>query len=89
MISKYYLFTFWPFLKQKYNFDDKQIKPYNFSLQPFLEDKSSIQQGYVTSEPYSIKKQAGFDPVIGKKKSKPTPLGRYRTRVNWRQKDGE
>ena len=32
---------------------------------------------------------AGFDPVIGKKKRKPTPLGRYRTRVNWRQNDGE
>ena len=28
---------------------------------------------------------AGFDPVMGKKKKrKPTPLGRYRTRVNWR-----
>jgi hypothetical protein len=28
---------------------------------------------------------AGFDPVMGKvKKRKPTPLGRYRTRVNWR-----
>ena len=31
---------------------------------------------------------AGFDPLIGKKKKrKPTPLGRYRTRVNWRQTD--
>ena len=28
---------------------------------------------------------AGYDPVMGKvKKRKPTPLGRYRTRVNWR-----
>ena len=27
---------------------------------------------------------AGFDPVIGKKKRKPTPLARYRTRVTWR-----
>ena len=28
---------------------------------------------------------AGFDPLMGKKKKrKPTPLGRYRTRVNWR-----
>ena len=27
---------------------------------------------------------AGFDPLVGKKKRKPTPLGRYRTRVNWR-----
>ncbi len=30
---------------------------------------------------------AGFDPLLGKKKKrKPTPLGRYRTRVNWKQK---
>ena len=29
---------------------------------------------------------AGYDPLLGnkKKKRKPTPLGRYRTRVNWR-----
>ena len=28
---------------------------------------------------------AEFSPVMGKeKKRKPTPLGRYRTRVNWR-----
>ena len=27
----------------------------------------------------------GPDPILGKKKKrKPTPLGRYRTRVNWR-----
>ena len=31
---------------------------------------------------------AGFDPLVGKKKKrKPTPLGRYRTRVSWRQTD--
>ena len=31
---------------------------------------------------------AGFDPLLGKKKKrKPTPLGRYRTRVNWMKKD--
>ena len=32
---------------------------------------------------------AGFDPLLGskKKKRKPTPIGRYRTRVNWRQTD--
>ena len=64
LISKFNKVTFWPFLKSKYNFTDDQIKPYNFSLQPFLQNKNSIQQGYVTSEPYSIKKQAGFDPVV-------------------------
>ena len=30
---------------------------------------------------------AGFDPLLGKKKRKPTPLGRYRTRVTWMKKD--
>ena len=29
---------------------------------------------------------AGFDPLLGKKKRRPTPLGRYRTRVNWMKK---
>ena len=64
LISKYNKVTFWPFLKQKYGFKEEQIKPYNFSLQPFLIDKKAIQQGYVTSEPYSIKKNAGFEPVV-------------------------
>ena len=56
--------TFWPFLRSKFGFKDDQVKPYNFSLQPFLEDPKSIQQGYLTSEPFSIKAQAGFDPVV-------------------------
>ena len=31
---------------------------------------------------------AGFDPLLGKKKKRrPTPLGRYRTSVNWMKKD--
>ena len=31
---------------------------------------------------------AGFDPLLGKKKKRrPTPIGRYRTRVNWMKKD--
>ena len=64
LISKFNKVTFWPFLKSKYGFTDDQIKPYNYSLQPFLEDKSSIQQGYLTSEPFSIKTKAGFNPVI-------------------------
>ena len=31
---------------------------------------------------------AGFDPLLGKKKKRrPTPIGRYRTRVNWMKKN--
>ena len=64
LISKYNKVTFWPFLKSEFGFSDDQIKPYNFSLQPFLSDKSLIQQGYVTSEPYSIEKATGIKPIV-------------------------
>jgi len=55
--------TFWPWLKKEYGFTDAQRKPYNFSIQPFLNDKDTIQQGYVTSEPFAIEK-AGVDPNV-------------------------
>jgi NitT/TauT family transport system substrate-binding protein len=41
-----------------------QRKPYNYSVAPFLADPDSAQQGYVTSEPYSVKKEGGFDPTV-------------------------
>lgn len=56
--------TYWPFLRARFGFTDDQIIPYNFNLGPFLQDKSLVQQGYLTSEPYSIRKEGGFDPVI-------------------------
>jgi NitT/TauT family transport system substrate-binding protein len=55
--------TFWPWLKAKYSFTDEQKKPYAFSVQQFLVDKNVAQQGYATSEPYSIEK-AGVKPVV-------------------------
>ena len=42
----------------------RQIRPYTFNLQPFLADKRAIQQGFLGSEPFSIRQQAGFDPVV-------------------------
>ena len=40
------------------------MKPYTSNAQPFLADKRSAMQGYVTSEPYAIEKQAGFKPKV-------------------------
>ena len=54
----------WNFLRAKFGYTDSQIRPYNFSLQPFLADKSAVQQGFLGSEPYSIRQQAGIDPVM-------------------------
>jgi NitT/TauT family transport system substrate-binding protein len=54
----------WNFLRAKFGYTDSQIRPYNFNLQPFLADKAAVQQGFLGSEPYSIRQQAGFDPVV-------------------------
>ena len=54
----------WLFLKAKYGFSDSQIRPYNFSVAPFLADKDAIEMGFVSSEPYQIQKAAGFAPVV-------------------------
>jgi NitT/TauT family transport system substrate-binding protein len=55
--------TFWPWLKAKYGFTDAQKRPYAFSVQQFLTDPNVAQQGYATSEPYSIEK-GGVTPRI-------------------------
>ena len=48
--------TSWQFLKQKFGYSDDQIRPYAFSVAPFLADPHAIQQGYLTSEPFTIAK---------------------------------
>ncbi len=58
------LTNYWPFLRAKYGFSDDQIRPYNFNSGPFLNDKTAGQQGYLTSEPFAIEQEAGFEPVI-------------------------
>ena len=56
--------TFWPFLKAKFGYTDAQKGVYTFNVGPFVADKTLIQQGYVSSEPYMIEKRGGFKPVI-------------------------
>lgn len=53
----------WLFLKSRFGFSDDQIRPYAFSIVPFLADVKAIQQGYLTSEPFLIEGQ-GIKPVV-------------------------
>jgi NitT/TauT family transport system substrate-binding protein len=53
----------WIFLKQKFGYSDDQIRPYTFSVAPFLADPKAIQQGYLSSEPFTIEAQ-GVKPVV-------------------------
>jgi len=55
--------TWWPFVREKFGLSDDQVRPYTFNLQPFLADKLLVQQGYLGSEPYSIR-QHGIEPVL-------------------------
>jgi len=48
--------SFWPWLKAKYGYTDSQTRPYTFNIQPFVADKNTAQQGYLTSEPFAIQK---------------------------------
>lgn len=52
--------AFWVWLKAKYGFTDAQVRKYTFNAAPFLADKRAVQQGYVTSEPYTLEKEAGL-----------------------------
>ncbi len=56
--------AFWVWLKAKYGFTDDMVRKYTFNPAPFLADKRAIQQGYLTSEPYTIEKQAGLKPQV-------------------------
>lgn len=56
--------TFWPFLKQKYGWSDSQIRSYTGQLAQWLADKSAIQQGLVTNEPYLVKRETGETPKV-------------------------
>ena len=56
--------TYWPLLKAKYGFTDEQKRPYNFTIGPFLADKNSAQQGYLTSEPLKIEREGQFNPLF-------------------------
>jgi NitT/TauT family transport system substrate-binding protein len=56
--------TFYAWLRIAYGFKDENIRPYNFNSAPFMKNKDSIQQGYLTAEPYEIERQGGFKPNV-------------------------
>jgi len=58
------MISYFQWLKADYGFDESKVKPYTFNAQPFLADKNSAMQGYVTSEPYEIETQGHFKPKV-------------------------
>jgi NitT/TauT family transport system substrate-binding protein len=56
--------SWWLYLKAKYGFTDSQLRPYGFSLVPYFTNKNTIQEAYVTSEPFLAHQQTGTWPVV-------------------------
>ena len=56
--------AFWVWLKAKYGFTDAQVRKYTFNSAPFLADPRAVQQGYLTSEPYTIETRAHITPKV-------------------------
>jgi NitT/TauT family transport system substrate-binding protein len=56
--------SYFQWMKSEFGFRDEQVKPYTFNPQPFLADKRTAMQGYVTSEPYAVERQGRFKPKI-------------------------
>ena len=63
-VSKEGMATYFQWLKSDYGFSESKVKPYTSNAQPFLVDKNSAMQGYVTSEPFVIEQQAHFKPRV-------------------------
>jgi NitT/TauT family transport system substrate-binding protein len=64
--------SYYPWLRARFGFTDAQIRPYAFSLTPWLQSKDALQEGYLSSEPFTAQKagvatqvlvlaDAGFD----------------------------
>jgi NitT/TauT family transport system substrate-binding protein len=63
-VSKEGIPTYFQWLKAEYGFSEERVRPYTFNAQPFLANKQSAMQGYVTSEPFAVEKAAKFKPGV-------------------------
>jgi NitT/TauT family transport system substrate-binding protein len=63
-VSKEGISSYFQWLKSEYGFSEAKVRPYTFNSQPFIANRESAMQGYVTSEPFAIEKAAHFKPGV-------------------------
>ncbi|MCL4709952.1 MAG: ABC transporter substrate-binding protein [Pseudorhodoplanes sp.] len=63
-VSREGVVSYYQWMKRDFGFTDAQVKPYTFNPQPFLADKNSAMQGYITSEPYAVEQAGKFKPKM-------------------------
>lgn len=63
-VSKEGMPTYFQWLKTERGFSEDRVRPYTSNAQPFLANRNSAMQGYVTSEPFAIEQKAKFKPTV-------------------------
>ena len=56
--------TFYQWMISAYGFTPEQRGVYTFNPAPFLADENVVMQGYLSSEPYLVTKEGGFEPDV-------------------------
>lgn len=56
--------SYYQWMIAEFGFTVEQREPYTFNPAPFLADKRKGMQGFLSSEPYAIEKEAGFTPNV-------------------------
>lgn len=56
--------SYYQWMVTERGFSLDKVRPYTFNPAPFIADKKSAQQAYITSEPYAVEKEGGFKPDI-------------------------
>jgi NitT/TauT family transport system substrate-binding protein len=56
--------SYFQWMVTELGYDPAKRVPYTFNPAPFIANPKSVQQGYVTSEPYAVEKEGGFKPNL-------------------------
>ncbi len=56
--------SFYQWMINSYGFTAEQRVPYTFNAAPFIADENSAMQGYLSSEPFFVAKEGGFEPDV-------------------------
>jgi NitT/TauT family transport system substrate-binding protein len=56
--------TFFLWMNAAYDFPRANLRPYNHSLAPFLNDKTAAMQGFATAEPQRVAEAIGREPRV-------------------------
>ncbi len=56
--------SYYQWMIAAHGFTAEQREPYTFNPAPFIADKGKGMQGYLSSEPFAVEKEAGFKPNV-------------------------